>query len=79
MDINTMKTIFGSMPIDHLVVAQQLAKKKQKINLIVMGLIAAGCIGVYIGYRIAQNKKANEAASNRHRLNIDNPTIPPKA
>ena len=60
MDINTIKKIFGSMPINELMAAQALGKSKNNRNLVVLGILVAAAIGVYAGYRISENKRLRE-------------------
>ncbi|MDC3352281.1 hypothetical protein OAV92_03440 [Crocinitomicaceae bacterium] len=60
MDINTIKKIFGSMPINDLTAAQAIVKTKSNRNLVVFGILVAAAIGVYAGYRISENKKLRE-------------------
>jgi hypothetical protein len=60
MDINTIKKIFGSMPINELTAAQAIVKTKSNRNLVVFGILVAVAIGVYAGYRISENKKLRE-------------------
>ena len=56
ININTMKDIFGSMPIDHLPAAQVLATKNRNRNLIIIGFVVVGVAGIYIGYKYSENK-----------------------
>ena len=60
MDINTIKKIFGSMPINDLTAAQAIVKTKSNRNLVVFGILVAAAIGVYAGYRISENKRLRE-------------------
>ena len=62
MDINTIKKIFGSMPINELTAAQAIVKTKSNRNLVVLGILVAAAIGFYAGYRISENKKLREKA-----------------
>ena len=76
MDINAMKHLFGSIPINHLTTAQALVKNKNRKNLVILGLVAAGCLGIYIGYKISENKTINEISSKKFRLNPNKHTMP---
>ena len=63
MDINLMKEIFGSMPIDHLPTAEII--KQQKLNrdiIIVVGVIS---LAVGIGLGIHYATKLHEAKMER--------------
>lgn len=50
-----MKEIFGAIPIDHLTTSQLLAKKQNRLNLIIFGLVSAVGVGIYIGYTLRGN------------------------
>lgn len=52
-----MKQIFGAIPIDHLSAAQILAKRKQTQVIVIVGFVAVAVAGIYIGYRISENKR----------------------
>jgi hypothetical protein len=64
MDINTIKKIFGSMPINELTAAQAIVKSKSNRNLVVFGILVAAAIGVYAGYKMTEKKNLRENNSN---------------
>ena len=59
MDISTVRSVFGVMPIGHLTAAQILAKKKRNQMLIIGGACLAVGIGFYLGmkYEKARNRR----------------------
>ena len=64
MDINTVKKIFGSMPINELMAAQALGKSKNNRNSLIIGIFAVAALGVYVGYKMAEKKNLRENNSN---------------
>jgi hypothetical protein len=64
MDINTIKKIFGSMPINELTAAQTIVKTKSNRNLLVFGILVAAAIGFYAGYKMPTKKNLRENNSN---------------
>ena len=56
MNINTIKEIFGSVPVVHLPAAQALAKKHFQRNLIYAGIGLAIATAFYIGYQLGESK-----------------------
>ena len=63
MDTNTMKLVFGSMPLNHLPAAQIIAKKTRNRNLIIAGLAATFVIGVVVGVRYVKRKNQEKQVS----------------
>ena len=65
MDINTLKKIYGEIPLNHLSLAQQLVKKRNKNIWIMSGVITSAAIGVYIGYLLFGNSEKTKKMENK--------------
>ena len=76
MDINTVKSVFGAMPVSQLTAAQLLAKKKKNQVYLIGGAFILVGVGIYLGIKYEKSRNRRLELKNSPSKSLGHNYIP---